>query len=213
MYQLYYYPSNANLAPHMLLEEIGAPYKLVYVDRDQGAHKKPEYLKLNPSGTIPVLIDEELSLTIPETAAICLHLADRHPEAGLIPPLGSKERAELYRWLIYLTNTVQATLIHYYYPDRLGQEHQETVKARAEVQLMDMLDILEAQMQKSGGPWLLGARYSVADPFLMMMCRWTRNMAHPARARPALARFLAAMAERPAVIRAHQGEALTLPWF
>ena len=69
MYQLYYYPSNASLAPHIVLEEIGAPYELVLVDRDAQAHKQPDYLKLNPSGLIPVLIDGDLVLT--ETAAIC----------------------------------------------------------------------------------------------------------------------------------------------
>jgi glutathione S-transferase len=60
MYQLYYYPSNANLAPHMILEEIGAPYELILVDRSNNAHKKPEYLKLNPAGVIPTLIDGQL---------------------------------------------------------------------------------------------------------------------------------------------------------
>jgi glutathione S-transferase len=83
MYQLYYFPGNANLIPHMLLEEIGAPYELVPVDRANNAQKSPAYLKLNPTGRIPVLIDGDLVLF--ETAAICLHLADRHPESGSRP--------------------------------------------------------------------------------------------------------------------------------
>ncbi len=213
MYQLYYYPSNANLAAHMVLEEIGAPFQLVLVDRNQDAHKKPEYLKLNPGGLIPTLIDQDLGLTLTETAAICLHLADRHPKAKLIPAVGTKERAELYRWLVYLTNTVQATLIHYYYPDRLGAEHQDTVQKQAEAKLMPMFDRLDAHMQQSGGPWMLGEHYTIADPYLMMMCRWTRNMANPARNRPALAAFLDKMAARPAVIRAHEAEQLVKPWY
>ncbi|MBI3716930.1 MAG: glutathione S-transferase family protein [Betaproteobacteria bacterium] len=213
MYHLYYYPSNANLAPHMVLEEIGTPYQLVLVDREQQAHKQPAYLKLNPSGLIPVLIDDDLSLTLTESAAICLHLADRHAGANLAPAVGSRQRADLYRWLMYLTNTVQATLMHYYYPDRLGAEHAATVEARAEAALMPMFDLLEAYMHQSGGPWMLGDHYTVADPFLMMMCRWTRNMANPARNRPALAAFLETMAARPAVIRAHQGEGLAKPWY
>ncbi len=212
MYQLYYYPSNANLAPHMVLEEICAPYELILVDRDQQAHKKPEYLKLNPGGLIPTLIDPTLNLTLTETAAICLHLADRHPEANLIPAVGTRERAELYRWLVYLTNTVQATLIHYFYSDRLGADHKDTVQTQAEAALMPMFDRLEAHMQ-AGGPWMLGEQYSIADPYLMMMCRWTRNMANPARARPALAAFLARMAARPAVIRAYEAETLVKPWY
>ena len=53
-------------------------------------------------------------------AAICLHLADRHPEAALAPALGTPARAEFYKWLIYLTNTLQAELLIYFYPERLA---------------------------------------------------------------------------------------------
>jgi glutathione S-transferase len=211
MYKLYYYPSNASLAPHIVLEEIGAPYELVLVDRNKQAHKKPDFLELNPSGLIPVLLDGDLVLT--ETAAICLHLADQHPMANLAPALGTPERANLYRWLIYLTNTVQAELIHYFYPDRLGGECADMIQERAEARVMPMLDIIEAHFDKTGGPWMLGAQYTIADAYLMMMCRWTRNMANPARSRPQLAKFLDTMAARPAVIRAYDQEKLQKPWY
>ena len=71
----------------MLLHELGVPFELQLVDRTQGAHKSPAYLKLNPNGLIPVLVDGDLVLY--ETAAICLHLADTHPGRGLAPPLGT----------------------------------------------------------------------------------------------------------------------------
>src|ERR1051326_5231176 len=87
MYKLYYYPGNANLAPHVVLQEIGAKYELVLVDRDKQHHKSPEYLKLNPHGRVPSLVDGDL--VIYETAAICLHLVDRHPEARLAPGVGA----------------------------------------------------------------------------------------------------------------------------
>jgi glutathione S-transferase len=54
-YQLYFYPANASLAPHILLEEIGCEYELVLVDRAANAHKSDAYLRLNPAGLIPVL--------------------------------------------------------------------------------------------------------------------------------------------------------------
>ncbi|HEY4069210.1 MAG TPA: glutathione S-transferase N-terminal domain-containing protein, partial [Burkholderiaceae bacterium] len=54
--QLHYYPSNASMAPHLVLEEIGAPYELVLVDRTVQAHKSPAYLALNPNGLIPVFV-------------------------------------------------------------------------------------------------------------------------------------------------------------
>ena len=216
MYQLYYFPGNANLAPHMMLEEIGTPYQLIAVDRANDAQKSAEYLKMNPTGRIPVLVDGELTLF--ETAAICLHLADRHPEAGLAPPVGSAERAEFYKWLVYLTNTLQAELIVYFYPHRLTDDEAAAaqVKRHAESRISSeggMLDILDAQLAKSGGPWLLGANYSAADPYLMMLARWTRGMAQPANKRRHLRPFLDAMGARPAVQRAFEQEGLKPPLY
>jgi glutathione S-transferase len=210
-YQLYYYPANASLAPHILLEEIGCDYKLVLVDRTVNAHKSDAYLRLNPAGLIPVLVDGDIVLS--ETAAIMLHLADKHPAAALIPPLQSAERAQCYRWLIYLTNTLQADLIHYFYPERIGGEYSTEVRQRAIDRIVPMLDILNAQLVTSGGPYLLGTTYTIADIFLFMMCRWTRDMPKPARNREHLGRFLDMMATRPAVISAHQQETLDLPWY
>ncbi len=216
MYQLYYFPGNANLAPHMALEEIGAAYQLIAVDRANNAQTSAEYLKLNPTGRIPVLIDGELALF--ETAAICLHLADRHPEAALAPPLGTNARAEFYKWLVYLTNTLQAELITYFYPHRLTDDATtaEQVQRHADARISGpgaMLDILDAQLARSGGPWLLGAQYTVADPYLMMLARWTRGMAEPANKRRHLRPFLDAMAARPAVQRAFEQEGLKPPLY
>ena len=107
--KLFYYPGNASMAPHFVLEEIGRPFELEYVDRTHDRHKSPDYLALNPTGLIPVLIDGDLVLY--EAAAICLHLADTHPEKRLAPELGTPERAQCYKWLMWLTNTLQATFI------------------------------------------------------------------------------------------------------
>ena len=213
VYTLYYYPGNANLAPHMVLEEIGAPYELKLIDRTKNLHKAEEYLRLNPSGRIPVLIDGDLVLF--ETAAICLHLVDRHPEANLAPALGTVERAHFYKWLIYLTNTLQAELIIYFYPDRLtGDEATAAVvKKHAEARVGGMLEILDAQLGASGGPWLLGAQYSAADPYLMMLSRWTRAMDKPAKTYPRLGQYLQALAARPAVQRTFEQEGLEPPLY
>lgn len=213
MYQLYYYPGNANLAPHILLEEIGADYELVLVDRNKNEQKSPEYLKLNPSGRIPVLVDGGLVLY--EAAAICLHLADRHAGAQLAPALGSKERAEFYKWLVYLTNTLQAELLLYFYPERLTDDAAAAaqVKAHAETRVGEMLDLIEAALAAGAGPFLLGAQYRAVDPYLLMLGRWTRAMQHPARTRPHLGRFLEIVMARPATQRAYAAEGLAAPYY
>jgi len=60
MQQLHYFPGNASLAVHVVLEEIGSPFELVLVDRHAGGHKTPQYLQLNPNGLIPVFVDGDL---------------------------------------------------------------------------------------------------------------------------------------------------------
>ena len=211
MLQLHYFPGNASMTPHMLLEEIGVPYALQYVDRAVQAHKSADYLKLNPNGLIPVLIDGDLVLY--ETAAICLHLADTHPAAALAPKLGSAERAHFYKWIAWCTNTLQAALIIYFYPERWADDAAAIaqVKAHAEASIGRMLDQLDAQFAQHGGPFLLGSTFSAADPYAFMLCRWTRGFAHPARQRPHLGPFLARMLERPAVQRVIAQEGLTAP--
>lgn len=218
MIELYYYPSNASFAPHVLLHELGVPFQLRLVDRDKDEHKSPEFLRINPNGLLPALRDTRHGeLVMFETAAILLHLADTHPDARLLPPLGSPERAQAYKWLMWLTNTLQPTVITYYYPDRFvapgNTAGSAEVKAQAQIRAAAQLDLLAAEFERHGGPFLLGEQFSALDPFAFMLCRWTRNFSDPARSRPALAAFLERMAQRPALLRAIETEKLPQPWY
>jgi glutathione S-transferase len=206
MIELHYYPSNASFAPHLLLEEMGIPYTLRQVDRASNEHKSPEYLKLNPNGLIPTLVDGDLVLY--ETAAILMHLADCHP--GFAPAPGTSERAQYYKWMVWLTNTLQAMLIHYFYPDRMATDAAE-VKARAEAQVAPMLDQLDAELARHGGDWFLGAQFTAVDPLVFMLCRWTRMQARPAKTRPALGAYLKRVLDRPATQRVVAKEKLPDP--
>lgn len=214
MIRLHYYPGNASFAPHVLLNEIGAPFELVLVDRARQAQRSPEYLKLNPNGRIPVLVDGDLVLY--ETAAICLYLADTHPQCGLAPELGTAGRAHFYKWMVWLTNTLQPTLMNYFYPDRAVSEGNAEaaveVRARAEACTVELLAQIDDQLASHGGSWLLGERYSAVDPFAFLMCRWTRNFASkPARAFTHIGPYLRRMCERPAVRRSFDTEQLPPP--
>lgn len=215
MIQLHYYPSTAAMVPHILLEELGVPYERVLVDRAQGAHKAPEYLRLNPNGLIPVLTDGDL--VVYETAAICLHLCDTHASAGLAPPLASAERARFYQWLMWLTNTLQSALIVYFYPERWMDEGHAAgaaeLQRHAEQRIGGLLDQLDAELARHGGPWFLGADYSALDAYVFTLCRWTRRFASaPARARPHLGPYLQRMLARPAVQRVLANEGLAAPF-
>lgn len=214
MIELHHAPSTAAMAPHILLTEIGAPFVLRSVDTAAQAHRSPAYLTLNPNGRVPVLVDGDLVLY--ESAAICLHLVDRHPQAALAPPSGSDERAHFYKWLVWLTNTLQATLMVFFYPERWLTDGNDAgaaeLKSCAEGRTGALLDLLEAELQHHGGPWLLGARYSAVDAYALMLCRWTRHFAHPARARPVLGAYLQRVLARPAVQQVFEREGLAPPW-
>ena len=222
MLQLHYFPGNASLIAHLVLEEIGAPFTLKQVDRAKGAHKLPEYLAMNPNGLIPVLVDDGdgredgtgAPLVLYETAAICMHLADTHPEAGLLPSLGTNERALAYQWLAWCTNTFHAWLIVYFYPERWADDAAGAaiVRRHAETKIGAMLDQLDDELARHGGPWLLGASYGVADAYAFVLCRWTRGLGRPARALPHLKPWLDRMLARPAVQRAFATEQLPVPF-
>ena len=214
MIQLHYFPSSAAMVPHILLEEIGVPCERVLVDRTANEHKGETYLRLNPNGVVPVLVDGELVLY--ETAAIALHLCDTHPAAALVPLVGSDERAHFYKWLMWCTNTLQATLIVYFYPARWMNEDNPAgaaeLKANAERKVGGMLDQLDAELARHGGPWFAGAGYSALDAYVFTLCRWTRNFSTaPARNRPHLGPYLQRMLARPAVQRVIANEQLAPP--
>jgi glutathione S-transferase len=219
MIDLHYYPSTASMAPHILLHELGVPHRLVLVDRLQNAQKMTGYLKLNPNGLIPVLRDGDLVLY--ESAAICLHLCDTHPAANLAHGVGTPERAQFYKWLMWLTNTLQATLIAYFYPERWVNAGNAAgaaqVKAHAQIKAGLLLDQLDDELARQGevhaAPWLLGANYSAADAYALMLCRWTRNFeSRPARDRTHLGPYLQRLLARPAVVKAFEAEGLAQPW-
>jgi glutathione S-transferase len=221
MMQLFYSPGTACLAPHFLLEELGLPYELALVDTSKQEHQQAAYLKLNPKGKIPLLIDvldgKEIHLT--ESAAICMYLADKYAAqqnaAHLNPALGSVERARLYQWMMYFSNTLQAELLSYFYPERLADnaETAEQIKNHAEQRVAEMLSYIDAELAKSEGDYFLGKSLSIADLFLFMLCRWTRNMHKPARTYTHLSPYLARLVLRPAIANSFAQEALAAPLY
>jgi glutathione S-transferase len=187
------------MAPHAALAEIGLDYELVRIERDE-AQRSAAYRALNPLGVVPTLVDGELVLT--EAAAILLHLADEHPEARLAPV----ERAPLYRWLVFMTNTVQTAHLRQIYPERYGDDG---VRERAEADLREHYDLIERELE--GREWLVGDHRTAADLFLFMLTRWGRHLEPAAWERPSLrAHFLRTLA-LPGVQRMVEEQGLELP--
>jgi glutathione S-transferase len=216
---LYYYPGNANLAAHILLEEAGCDYELVLVDRVRGAQKTDEYLRLNPNGTIPTLVSG--SLVLFETAAICLHISDQHASACLVPPLGSQERAHLYKWMFFLSNTVQPAYMAFRYPEKhalperappseTDSEHIfRAVRNSAAERAAQAFEVLERSLGENG-PFMLGGRYSACDAYLYMLAWWARGLPRPPGQLPRVRRCVQAVAARQATKRACAAEEIAV---
>jgi glutathione S-transferase len=214
--QLYYYPGNANLAAHILLEEAGCEYDLVLVDRAQREQKSADYLRLNPNGTIPTFVAGALVLF--ETAAICLHIADQHSAARLAPALGSPARAQLYKWLFYLSSTVQPAYMAFRYPEQHvalpagaalnSEDAAAAVRAAAGERTARGFDVIEQAW--GAGPFMLGSEYSVCDAYLYMLAWWARKLPKPPARLPRIRACVAAVAARAATRRACQSEGIEI---
>jgi glutathione S-transferase len=187
------------MAPHAALAEIGVEYELLRIERDE-AQTDPGYLALNPLGAVPTLLDGDLVVT--ESAAILLYLADRYPEARLAP----ENRAQLYRRLVFMTNTLQTALLRMMYPERYGGGD---VARFAAAEAEDHFDLVDRTLD--GRDWLVGEHRTAADLFLFMLTRWGRHLEPPAWNRPVIrAHFLRTLA-LPGVRRMIEEQGLELP--
>jgi glutathione S-transferase len=196
-YVLYWRPGTASMAPHAALAEIGADYRLIEIGREE-AQSDAKYRALNPLGVVPTLLDEASGLVLPESAAILLYLGDRYPDSQLAPAQSSSDgRADYFRWLVFLTNTVQTTMLRWFYPDRYGDA--DTVAAAAARDAAEVFDILDRAL--AGREWLAADHRTGADLFLFMLTRWGRRLDPPAWDRPNLRRHFLATLELPGVQR------------
>jgi glutathione S-transferase len=163
MYTLYYSPGTASMVVHLALLEAGADYRLELVDLDAGAQRSPEYLKLNPNGLVPTLLIEGKPFF--EAAAGLMTIADRHPNAQLAPAPGSLPRAAWNQWILHLANTVQPAFRLWFYPHDVDAPEpvQAIIKDSMRGKLEAGWDRIDIHLA-AHGPYLLGERFSAADP-------------------------------------------------
>lgn len=188
------------MAPQILLEEVGADYQRVILDLGKGEELEAEFLAINPRGQIPALILPDGSL-LTESAAIMLQIADNHPEARLLPPPGSTERARVYRWLFYAVANIYESDLRLYYSERFTTKTScaESIKKKAREDMDKAFELLEQQLDD--GPYLLGEQYSVIDPYLLMLVYWHEQPSELLARCPKLKRLCETVQQRAAVQR------------
>lgn len=214
---LYYAPDNASLIVRIVLEELGLPYESILVDRSTGAQRSEAFLKLNPSGLIPVcIIDGEV---ITETAAILLALTEL-TGSSLTVHNNDSNRAVFLRWLFFLSNTLHAELRHLFYPEKyVGPDQRTDYRDRTRARISGHLKILEDQYQQGSHRYLLGENPTVIDIYLAVCLRWLQLYPLADRgwfivtAYPSLFAMIEWLQQREAVINACQFDGITGKFF
>ena len=201
--KLYTSPGTCSLADHIALQWIGKPFEIQIVSRDE--RKQPEYLKLNPAGAVPVLVEGDWVLT--QNAAILNYLADTNPDARLGGDGTARSRAEVNRWLAFL-NADLHTAFHPLFGSTAYLEDDamiEKTKDAARNKLRDLFQRADAQLV--GKDYLTGTR-SIADPYLFVVTQWAKKVGIDLSGLDNLSAFDARMAADAGVQAAMKAEGL-----
>jgi glutathione S-transferase len=165
---LFHAPQSRSGAVRILLEELGAPYKLEALNLKTGENRAPRYLDINPMGKVPAVLAayEGSSSLVTEQAAIAIFLADLFPEAGLAPGLTDPLRGPYLRLLAFYGSCFEPALID------LAMKREPAPPSMSPYGDYDtMLATLTRQLR--AGPWLLGERFSAADVLWGYSLAWT----------------------------------------
>jgi glutathione S-transferase len=182
-----------------ILEELGAPYELTVMNWEQGSGQ--EHRARHPLGRVPVLELDEGYLF--ESAAICLQLADQHPDAGLIGPLGTHERALAYQWSIFAPSELEPPLIE-------AAIFREADPERAEKARTRFLKAAGAVAESLGGDdYLVQGQFGVADVLVSTALSFAKRAQFPEPLPGALEDYVTSLFERPAYQRALERESGT----
>ncbi len=190
----YHNPRSRAQMAHWMLEEAGAPYRIVPVDFEKGEHKTPSFLALNPMGKLPTIVDRGTVVT--ETAAIIAYLADAFPKAGLAPPVGDPSRGTYYRWLFFGAGCFEPALLD----TMLKRPPPERKMAVGWGSYEDVLATLKTALAM--GPYLLGDTFSAADVYVGSELRWAMMFGAPGlKGEKVFDDYVARLATRPALQR------------
>lgn len=175
------------------LNEVDADFEYVSVNLLAGEHKRPEFLRINPAGRVPVLVDGDQ--IIPESAAIVFYLADKYPEKALMP-VDLKERAQVYRWTLFAVTELEQPLWRIsrhsflYPPDKRSPADIELAKE----DFTTMAEVLDKHLE--GREFIVGDRLTVADCVTVYLMDWA-NEVQLLDAFPRLQAYLERLYARP----------------
>jgi glutathione S-transferase len=176
------------------LEELGEPYELVVMSREEG--RGDQHKGRHPLGRVPVIEDEDGFVF--ESAALCLHVADMHPDAGLVPPLGTHDRALVYQWACFAPAELEPPLFEAWNEAERDPERASAARER----FWAATDAAAAALD--GGEYLVGGHFTVADVMVGSALMFTTRVGIADQLSPGLTDYIGQLAQRPAFQRALQ---------
>ncbi|MFM7442790.1 MAG: glutathione S-transferase family protein [Tabrizicola sp.] len=204
MLTFYYTRKTCALATHIALIDAGADYTLRRIDFKSGEQRSPEFLAINPKGRVPALVTPQGILT--ETPALLTYLAQTYPQANLAPtdPFAF---ARLQAFNAFLSSTLHVAHAHGPRGSRWTDDPaaQAALKAYVPTSVTAAFKLVEDTMLQ--GPFVMGERYSIADPYLFTMSTWIEGDQVDTTQIPRVLAHRQMMSERPSVIRALAEEA------
>lgn len=196
MHKLFYFKGTAALAPHIVLEEIGAPYETELVDFTNQAQKSAEYLAVNPKARVPALETEVGILT--ETPAILAFLAQTNPDAKLIPT-DPFDFGQVQEFNNYIAATVHVAHAHKHRGSRWSDDKaaHATMTAKVTENMTDCAGVIERHYLK--GPFVIGEQFTICDPYLYLVGLWLHADGVDVAQFPKISQHFKDMSARPAV--------------
>lgn len=170
-YVLYSHDGSGGAVVEAALTKAGVDFELVEIHTRKGHHREPDYGVLNPWRQVPALkLPDGTVMT--ESAAMAIHLAAAHPEAGLGPAPGSTAHAAFTRWLVFMSANVYEADLRYYYPDRYTTDPEgvQAVKQAGRDHMARAFALLEDMLGVTG--YLADGRLTLADVYLSMLSIW-----------------------------------------
>jgi glutathione S-transferase len=200
--KLYYSPGACSLAPHIVAREAGLPLDLAKVDL--ASHKLEDgtnYYDVNPRGYVPALRLEEGEPLLTEANIVVQYLADRKPEAGLMPKAGSTERYRAQQWLAFIATELHKNFSWLWYKD---------TPAETRAVVKDKLDKRFAELDGhlKNNDYILGKSFSAADAYAFTILNWVNVLGMNFKKYPNLQAFMDRVAARPKVQEALKAEGL-----
>lgn len=198
--KLYFSPGACSLAPHIVARELGLKLDLEKVDlAARKTERGEDYLSINPKGYVPALrLDDGGVLT--EVSAVLQYLADRKPDAKLIPPFGTMERYRVLEWVGFI-----ATEIHKGFGPLWNPNTPDAYRAITVENLAKRFLYIESQL---GQDYLTGAPFTIADAYAFVTISWAAYHKVDLTPYAKLRAFLARVAARPGVQAAMKAEGL-----